>query len=358
MLKHWKKSVAAAGTAALLLGSVPFAALAFDDLEGIPQAASILELREEGVVSGVGNGKFEPRAPIAARDAVALIVRSLDLSLAAFTFIKQPLASDYFVHVPDDAWYAEAFVIAHLNGVPLDRDIDPNGTVTREQFVRWLMSAVDTKGPFAWIEIYHMLTDEADVSEGYMDAIQRAVVAGIAKPDEDGRFRPKDEITRGEAAEMARNAKRFAKDAPPVEPLPADPIETGEVAVSIVPVTPEVSKIVLDMGERPHPGWNVKIEGIEFVDEDSAVVRYSVAYPDPAALYPMVVAHPKSEQYIASAYTDITYVFVGEGGPIGGGTPSFPGRPLPEIVPLPPEDAATDAPADANPDTPVGGPGR
>jgi len=354
-MKKYRKRFAAAGAAALLLGSVSSAALAFDDLEGVPQAASILELKAEGVVSGVGNEKFEPRAPIAARDAVTLIVRSLDLSLAPFSFIQPPQASDFFDRVPDDAWYAEAFVIARLHGVPLDRGIDPDGTVTREQFVRWLMGAVDAKGPFAWIELYIMLEDEADVSEGYMDAVQRALIAGIAKTDDDGRFRPKDEITRGEAAEMARNAKKFVKDTPPAEPLAPDPIEAGDVAASVVPVTPEISKIVLDMGERPHPGWNVNIESIEFLDEDSAVVRYSVSYPDPAALYPMVVTHPKSEQYIASAYTDIIYAYVGESGTIGGGAPSFPGPLLPETGPLPAEPAPLPADEAASPDAPVSG---
>ena len=345
MRNNWKK-IAAACAAALMLSSVSSAASAFDDLDGIPQAAGIMELKEAGVVSGIGNGKFDPRSALAARDAVLLIVRALDLNLDRFRFIKQPEASDAFDNIPNDAWYAEAFIIAHLNGVPLARDIDPNAAVTREQFALWLMSAVESKGPFAWIEIYHLLEDEAEVSEGYMGAVQRALIAGIAHADASGRFRPKAEITRAEAAEMARNAMRFVQDAAAVEPLQPDPMETGDVTPSVEAVTPEISKIVLDMGERPHPGWSVRILGIDFVDEDTAVVRYSVSYPDPAALYPMVISHPKAEQYIASVYTDIRYVHVGPG-VIGGGASISPAEPEPGIG-LPP-----DVPL---PDTPVRGP--
>lgn len=351
MLKKWK-NLTAAGVAVLMLGTVTSSAFAFEDLDGVPQAASILELRDEGIVGGIGNGKFDPRSPITARDAIVLIVRSLDLNLAAHTFIKAPQASDSFDNIPDDAWYADAFIIAHVNGVPIDRDIDPNGTVSREQFVRWLMSAVDAKGPHAWIEIYHLLEDEDDVSEGYMDYVQRAIIAKIAEPDDEGKFRPQAEITRGEAAEMARKAMRFVKETPAVEPLPADPIETGEVTPSVVSVTPEISKIILDMGERPHPGWGVKIESIEFIDEDSAVVHYSVTYPDPDAMYPMVITHPKAEQYIASAYTDISYALVQ-----GNGSSSFPGAPEPgEVPPMPLPVPLPEKPDVPQPDAPANDP--
>jgi len=307
------KWFAGAAVTALLLGTMSSGAMAFDDLEGVEHADKIRDMRDRGIVSGVSKDKFVPHQKLTAQQAIPLIVKSMQLSLAHMTFIKAPEATDYFTNVPNDAWYAEAFIVAHLNGVPLEKDINPNAPVTREQFVHWLMSALHTTGEYAWIEMYHMIEDEKQVSEGYMDSIQKAIIAGVVELPEDAKFRPQEPITRAEAAVMARGAIQFVEDHRNVQELPPyeDPIQSGEVKPSTVRVNDDITKIVLDMGERPHPGWNVKIEGIDFLDDDSAVVRYTVTYPDPAALYPMVIAHPKAEAYVAASYTDLQYECVG-----------------------------------------------
>ena len=71
-----------------------------------------------------------------------------------FLFIKEPPASDNFTNIPNDAWFAQSFVIAHLHGLPLDKDIKPGVPMTREHFVDLLMHAVYTKGDYAWIKIF------------------------------------------------------------------------------------------------------------------------------------------------------------------------------------------------------------
>lgn len=350
MATLWKRFTAVLA-AMLLMSTLASAAFAFDDLGDIPEAASIMELKELGIVGGTGNGKFQPKAPITARDAIVLIVRGLDLSIEGD---KQPSASELFDHVSDDDWFAGAFIAAHEHGVPIDRSIDPNASVTREQFVHWLMSAVDAKGPHAWIELYIMFEDEEDVTEGYMTSIQHALIAKIAKLDDSNKFRPKAEITRREAAEMVRNAMQFVRKVPPIEPLP-DPIAEGEIKPSVEPVTEDISKIVLDMGERPHPGWGVKIESIVFVDEDTAIVQYSAVFPDPDGIYPMVITHPKAEAYIASSYTDIQYAYV----PAANLTPApdqpvisdpEPGMPEPAELPQSGETDGASAPASSGAD--------
>lgn len=312
-MKSWQRLTVGAAAAALLVGTMSSGALAFSDIEGVPQANTIMELKERGVVGGFEDGTFAPRAQLSAQQAIPLIVRAMELSLAKFTFIKQPLASDSFTNIPNDAWYAEAFVIAHVNGLPIDREIDPNAPVSRELFVQWLTSAVETTGDYARIQLYLTFEDEAAVSEGCMAAVQAALIDGIAELDEAGSFRPQNPVTRAEAADMAAKAVNFVEKMRAIDdllPPVADPIAAGDVAPSVAPVNDAISKIVLDMGERPHPGWGVRIEGIDFLDDDSAVVRYSVSYPNPAALYPMVITHPTAETYLASQYTDIQYSFV------------------------------------------------
>jgi len=310
-----KKWLASTVTAAILLGSVSSSALAFDDLNGVAGADKIERLQARGIVTGVDKDTFAPHEKMTAQQAIPLIVKSLDLSLAAFTFIKQPLASDYFTKIPDDAWYADAFVIAQVNGLPIDKDINPNEPVSREQFVQWLMSAIATKGDYAFIEIYMMLEDEKQVSEGYMDAVQKALIAGIAELDADQKFRPKEPITRAEAAVMAHHAIDFVESAEPVPHIPTDPIEdpirSGEITAETEDVTGDVKKLTLSWGEKPHAGWAIRIEGIDFLDDDTAVVRYSLKYPDPAALYAQVITEPKAETYLDASIVDIRYELVG-----------------------------------------------
>ncbi len=307
MMKKWMTATAAA---AILVGTMSSAALAFEDLDGVSNADKIMELRDRGLVSGISKTKFVPHEKITAQQAIPLIVKSLQLSLAHFTFVKAPEASDYFTNIPNDAWYAEAFIIAHLNGVPIDKDVNPNANVTREQFVQWLMAGLSATGEYGFTEMYFELADEKHVSEGYMNAIQTALNGGLIELEEGDRFRPQAPITRAEAAIMVRNAVQFVEEhAAPIEEPTVDPILSGDVKTSTIAVNEDIQKVVLDMGERPHPGWNVTIEGIDFID-DTAVIRYSVSYPDPAALYPMVIAHPKAETYLSSKFKNVTYQLV------------------------------------------------
>ncbi|HZG88204.1 S-layer homology domain-containing protein [Paenibacillus sp.] len=305
MKKTW---FAAAAAAAILTGSLASGAHAFNDLEGVAHADKIVEMRERGIVSGTGNNKFAPHEKLSAQTALPLIVKTLNLSLAAYTFIKEPQASDYFTKIPNDAWYAEAFVIAQVNGLPIDKDIIPNEPVTREQFVHWLMHGLQKTGEYAFTEIYYTLKDEKQVSEGFMNSIQTALNGGIVELNQDQAFRPQEPITRAEAVVMARNALKIVESQQ--QPPRQDPIQSGEVNVSKVKVNADIQKIVLDMGEKPHPGWKIAIVGIDFTGESSAVVRYSVQYPDPAALYPMVISYPKAATYLSSAITDIRYEHV------------------------------------------------
>jgi hypothetical protein len=307
-----KKWLASAVAATLIVGSVTTAALAFNDLNDVPktEAEKIEQLRERGIVSGMDKDHFAPHQILTAQQAIPLIVKSMQLSLAKFLFMKQPEASDSFTKLPNDAWYAEAFVIAHVNGVPIDRDVNPNAPVTREQFVHWLMSALDTTGEYAFIEMYMMLEDESKVSNSYMDSIQRSLVSGIAELDKDKKFRPQEPITRAEAAVMASNALHFVEDrqsqAQPVE----NPIETGEIQASTEAVNTNVKKLTLSWGEKPHSGWSIKIEGVDFLSPTSAVIRYSLHYPDPAAMYAQVITEPKASTYLDASITDIQYELV------------------------------------------------
>ncbi|GIP39715.1 hypothetical protein J31TS4_29950 [Paenibacillus sp. J31TS4] len=195
---------------ALVLGlTLSSSAFAFSDTAGDPYEAQIRALEERGVVSGIGNDLFDPKGTMTSAQAVQLIVKGLGLNIDSLRFIKEPKASDSFDKVADNAWYAEAFVIAKLNGLPLDRSIDPNQPMTREQFAHLLVSAVNLEGPFPMIMMYINITDQDKLDPAYAGSIQQLLLTRLANLDKEGFFRPKDAVTRSEAAGMVHQAIGF-----------------------------------------------------------------------------------------------------------------------------------------------------
>jgi hypothetical protein len=190
--------------------SLSTAAMAFSDMKEGPANVKITELQKLGIVKGVGGDLFAPNENMTYAQAVQIIVKGLGLNIDHMRFIKKPEASDSFDNVPNDAWYADAFIVATLNGLPLSRNIDPEHPITREVFANLLAQAMWIKGDFAFIEMWISIQDESDIDKGSMGNIQKLLIAHIAKLDDHQRFLPKQPISRGEAAVMLYDARTFA----------------------------------------------------------------------------------------------------------------------------------------------------
>ncbi|WP_199619167.1 S-layer homology domain-containing protein [Paenibacillus alkalitolerans] len=305
MFKRW---LAVLLTVVVSICTLASGALAFSDLQGVAGKEKIVQLHKEGKINGIGKGLFAPKKMMTIEQSVALIVKGLDLNLNAFRFVKKPEASDYFTHIPNNAWYASAFVAAHLNGVPIDKDVKPGTPVTREQFVKLLMIAVYTKGDYAWVELFVEVKDADKITDGYMETIQRALIAKIAELDKDGNFRPQGMVTRAEAAVMLHHAIRFVKENEEQKqpsPNPDDPASNEQVNVTLETVTGDIQKVTLNWGEKPNPGYGIAIVGIEFPGEEKAVVKYKLRYPEPGRMYAQVITEAKAHVYVGSNIKDV-----------------------------------------------------
>ena len=91
----------------------------FTDIDNVAAKDKIISLQEKGFVNGIGNGLFAPDSKLTAAEGIQLIVNSLDLNLDLVSFFKEPKATDYFKKADDSAWYADALIIAAVNGVDL-----------------------------------------------------------------------------------------------------------------------------------------------------------------------------------------------------------------------------------------------
>ncbi|WP_127579690.1 S-layer homology domain-containing protein [Paenibacillus koleovorans] len=297
MRKRWISAI----LVLLLLLSVQANAFAFSDIKGDAAEADIIALRDAGIVSGMSAEQFAPKGKVTYAQAVHLIVKGFGLNIDHIRFIKQPLASDFYSNVPNDSWYAESFIIANLNGLSIPQDVNPNSVITREQFAQLLFEGISVKGDFPLIQIWINIQDEADVSKEYMTSIQSLLIMKVAML-EDGNFLPKQEVTRGEAAQLLHRAMQFVKKHQPIAPAPpAD----HEVSMNVTKVTDAVNQVTVSWGSKPNPGYTIGIDRIEFRPNGEAWIYYMTGTPDPNKMYPQVIVEPKVDTYVSSAYKPV-----------------------------------------------------
>lgn len=289
------KKIAALSLSILLGSSLTFgSAYAFTDLEE-GQATAVLALKDRGIVSGFDNEHFVPKGKISYAQSVQMIVKGLDLNMDNLRFIKQPLASDSYSNIPNDAWYADAFIIAHYSNLDIPKDVNPNTTITREQFGNLLVKALETKGQFPLVKMYIEIKDEDQLTLDYQGTIQRLLLYKITALDGNGKFNPKSELTRGEAASWLYNAIRVLEahvQKPQVE----------EVTVSVEKVNDDVNKVTLSRGIKPNAGYGISIDSIQFQSGGQAIVKYSLQEPQPDMMYAQVMTEAKAVTYVSSNY--------------------------------------------------------
>jgi hypothetical protein len=299
-MKKWTFLLSLAMAMLLLFGT---AAFAFDDLPEGGDRDKIRSLQERGIVNGYGTS-FMANKKLNNAEGVHLIVKAMDLSLAAFLFIKEPLASDSFDNIPNDAWYANSFVIAAVNGLNLPRDIDPQAEMTREAYAHYLLSALLIKGDYPFTKMLVHVADEADVNPDYRHSLQLLLNAKIVELDQERMFHPKKPITRRDAAVLAYNTLEFMKVHS--QPLPGGGVTVDEtVTLTSARINDEVNKVTLSWGEKPNAGYTLTITGIVFKDGKTAEIHYKLGTPEKDKMYAQVITTPQADTYLASGYKPI-----------------------------------------------------
>jgi hypothetical protein len=282
--------------ASMLVSSMTFGtAFAFKDLDEA-QKASIMALKDRGVVSGVDSEHFVPKDKISYAQTIQMLVKGFGLNMDTMRFIKQPVASELFKNVPNDAWYAEAFIIAHYNRIPIPADVKPNAILTREQFSDLLIHVLERKGDFPMIKMFIAISDEDQITPELQGGIQRLLLHKIVELDKDGKIYPKREVTRGEAAAWIYKTIQF------IDAHAQKPAVVEDVSVIVERVNDDVDKITLSRGEKPNAGYGIEINSIRYEQDGHAVVTYILTEPDPDKMYAAVITVPKAVTFISSQY--------------------------------------------------------
>jgi hypothetical protein len=196
----------------MLVFSLSQSVFAFKDLNSSPAKEQIMELKEAGIIKGVSETNFSPEKQTTYAEAITFIVRAFDINLNHFTFIKQPMASDYYTNIDDHAWYANPFMVAQLNGLEISKDVVANQLITREEFAELLMDAILLKGDYAFIAIFHLIADEEKIAPDKMSSIQKLLITNIVALDAEDKFHPNQPMTRVEVVDWLYKGIQFVKN--------------------------------------------------------------------------------------------------------------------------------------------------
>lgn len=292
------KKIAALAFTTVLAGSIGIgSAFAFQDLDSEHKDA-VLSLKQRGVISGVDKEHFAPKSQISYAESIRIIVKAFGLNIDNMRFIKEPVASELYPSVADDAWYAKDFIIAHYNGLEIPKNVNPASLMTREEFVFLLVTALEKQGNYPLIKLYVDVKDNDSVKPEYQGALQRSLLYKITELGKDGTFNPKGTLNRGQAAVWVHRALTF-KDTHEEKPAPA-PAE--KVDIKVEKLSDKLNQITLSRGEKPNAGYGITITGIRFVDSGHAVVTYKLTDPKPDQSYAEVITEPKAVTYVAASY--------------------------------------------------------
>jgi len=326
MYKKFKVMVIFVLMLSLVFGSVAFA---FQDVSEDSIGEKIMKLKERNIINGLNETEFAPDQKLTYAQAIQLMVKGFDLNIEHMEFVQEPKASDYFVNVADNAWYASAFIAAHYNEIDIPKSVDPGKTVTREEFTHLLSQSLHSQAEFVTILIWMIIEDETEINKEFMNSIQFMLITNIMTLDEDNYFYPHDSLTRSEAAVYLFDSIVFLEEhgLDPGEIFPTEPVDPT-VSMTIEEVNPEINKVIIDWGEKPNAGYQLTIDSIQFHHESKeAIIYYNLHEPLPDHMYAEVITYPGAETYISSEYA----VSISPWNIRGGIMPALPSHEIPDM---------------------------
>ena len=159
----------------------------------------IQQLYDAGVVSGTSATTFEPTANVTRAQFVTMLAGLQGADVSAYT-------SGKFADVPADAWYAPYVNWAAENGVVYgvsDTEFAPDAKISRQDMAAMLYRYAGQFGiQLGTGNPAITFTDEADIADYALPAVEALQRAGVISGMPDGSFRPRDTATREQACVM------------------------------------------------------------------------------------------------------------------------------------------------------------
>ncbi|MBQ2967050.1 MAG: S-layer homology domain-containing protein [Clostridia bacterium] len=178
----------------------------FKDMQGHWANYDVEYMANEGLVSGVAEGQFDPEAQITRAEYITILDRAMGYEL---------ITGESFADVAADSWYATYVATAKanglLNGLPIDDGFKPEQPITREEMALFTYNAIKaTKKNDEWLADlpsgWENFADTAEVSDWATEALKYLIQTGIIKGTSDTTVSPAENATRAQGAVIL---KRF-----------------------------------------------------------------------------------------------------------------------------------------------------
>ncbi len=181
--------------------SVIWHPLEFSDVTGHWAREAVNDMGSRMVISGIGNGMFDPDRDITRAEFAAILVRGLGLQPGE--------GSKSFKDVDSSQWYSDYIKTAYEYKIISGYDADtfgPSDKITREQAMAMTARAMAITGLPADIssgetdELLAGFTDAVQAADYAKDSIAACVKTGVVSGRSSAIVAPKDNITRAEIA--------------------------------------------------------------------------------------------------------------------------------------------------------------
>lgn len=175
----------------------------FKDLEEVNWAVdAINNLAEMEIINGYKDNLFKPNNIITRAESAKIIV-------SAFYKDDTYDGEEKFLDVKTDDWYYSFVMSAWKNSLVNGYEnsmFKPNSVITREEFATILARCITDKNiKFKTNRLNINFTDEKDISDFAVGAVDMLYINNIINGNPDGTFMPQNTITRAEAAVMINN---------------------------------------------------------------------------------------------------------------------------------------------------------
>lgn len=183
---------------------------AFADMLGHWAEAAVNEAAERGIVQGYGDGTFRPDRLVTRAEFVVMLARAMGLQLAEAN--EQPEA----VFADDEsipAWARPAVAAAAARGIIIGYDDErfrPTNALIRTEAAVLAVRSLPLQAQIQGAALGQLpFADQDDVPVWAQAELAVAVQLGLVQGRGDGRFSPREAITRAEAATLLLSAIKF-----------------------------------------------------------------------------------------------------------------------------------------------------
>ncbi len=171
----------------------------FSDLDTVPWAReAILELAKRNILSGKGNGKFDPDGNVTREEFAKLVVNAFNIGN------KSDYKTD-FSDVAKGAWYESYVNAAALSGIVKgygDGSFGTGNCITRQDCAVMLFRALEYMGKDTSVQQKVSFDDEGEISDYAKNAVDILSAMNVINGKGNNLFVPKAFCSRAEAAVM------------------------------------------------------------------------------------------------------------------------------------------------------------